>query len=1168
MLFFKIKSLEKVLKKSYEIKEKSIQKSIKPIILILLLLAISILSPVKLQASIEKTININIGVLAYRSKDATYKQWDGFLKSLQEHLPHYHFELFPMTLKEMDNAVKNKKIDFVITNSGHYIWLKKTFGLPYPFATMIETKNNKEINSFGGVIFTLKSNHKIQTLKDIINKKVAFVSKEAFGGYIMELYELKKRGISFSKSAKLIPTGMPQDRVVYAVLKKEADVGFVRAGVLESLAHEHKIDMKEFKIINEQKSEELPFALSTDLYPLWPISAMPSTDKKIVNIIAGTILSMGNDVSKSNEKQRFGIAANYDHVEEILKKLKIAPFNNLQKIRLKDILKYYENEILAFLIIVGLMLIFGLVRLYIINSRLKDSQKRVKALLEGSFSGIIIHNKGTILECNERMQSISGYSHAELIGMDGLKLISEQYVEDVKDKITTGYTKPYEVIGIKKDGTLYPVRLEAKLMPYDGKIVRAVEFRDITEEKKSQEKLYLAASVFSHAREGIVIVNTDGTIMDINDAFTYITGYSKSEVVGEKISILKSGVHDEVFYKRMWNDLTTKGHWYGEIWNKRKNGEIYAEMLTISTIFDKKNVPKQFVAIFSDITFLKEHEEQLEYIAHHDALTNLPNRLLLSERLQRALIETKRNNHLVAVLFLDLDGFKTINDRFGHEIGDDLLVEISNEMKKTLREEDTLARLGGDEFVIVLQNIVDTQMCIPMLKRLLEVVNKPILCGNIMLKVSASVGVTFYPQSEVVEADQLIRQADQAMYQAKLSGKNRYHIFDEQEDKNVRGNYANIEDIRKAFEHKEFILYYQPKVDMRTGEIIGFEALIRWKHPTKGILPPAIFLPVIEEHVLSIDVGKWVIRNAFEQVRTWQKEGINVNVSINVNAKQLLSHDFIEFLEETIRLYKDVSPANIELEILETSALQDLARVSKLIKEAKKLGFKFSLDDFGTGYSSLIYLKKLPIDLLKIDQSFVRDMLDDPNDFSILDGILGLANAFNQKVIAEGVETLAHGVMLIQMGCKYAQGYGIAKPMSAENVKGWVDSWKLPEIWRNTILYDREDFPILHAIVRHRSWIDMLENYVYKRSPFMPQMNSTDCSFGQWLQQEGLEHFGKDLLEPIFMLHNKLHDASQKLCDECKYQSIENLSESLAEIYRHRDDMIMMLNRLKRNPKD
>ncbi len=443
---------------------------------------------------------------------------------------------------------------------------------------------------------------------------------------------------------------------------------------------------------------------------------------------------------------------------------------------------------------------------------------------------------------------------------------------------------------------------------------------------------------------------------------------------------------------------------------------------------------------------LKHAYRQLEHIAHFDPLTGLPNRVLLADRLQQAMSQSQRQGRTLAVIYLDLDGFKPINDRHGHAIGDQLLVTLAQRMQEVLREGDTLSRIGGDEFVAVLVDLEEPQDCTPVLYRLLQTAADPIIAGDFTLSVSASIGVTFFPQDNG-DADLLLRHADQAMYQAKQDGKNRYHRFDVAQDVAITTRHESIGRIRRALLANEFVLHFQPKVDMRTGRIVGVEALIRWQQPELGLLPPANFLPVIEGHSLIIDIGEWVIESALTQLDKWNDSGLNLPISVNIDASQLQKSGFVAQLTALLARHPGIKPGQLELEILESSALDDVEHVATLMHQCRELGVNFSLDDFGTGYSSLTYLKRLPAETLKIDRSFVLDMLDDPDDLAIVRGVIGLAAAFRRQVIAEGVETIAHGTRLLALGCSLAQGYCIARPMPADEIPDWVARWRPDSAW-------------------------------------------------------------------------------------------------------------------------
>ncbi len=565
------------------------------------------------------------------------------------------------------------------------------------------------------------------------------------------------------------------------------------------------------------------------------------------------------------------------------------------------------------------------------------------------------------------------------------------------------------------------------------------------------------------------------------------------------------------------------------------------------------------LAISTDITAIKRHEEQLDHIAHYDALTGLPNRLLLADRLQQAMAQAQRRKRHLAVIFLDLDNFKAINDRYGHSAGDQLLVAIASRIRAILREGDTLSRLGGDEFVAVLPDLDGIESSTLLLSRILEAAAQPLLVDDHTLEVSGSIGITFYPQSEPVEADQLLRQADQAMYQAKLAGRGRYHVFDADMDRNLRVQHERTESICRAFDNREFTLFYQPKVNMQTGEVLGAEGLLRWRHPERGILAPAQFLPLIEDHPMMLDIGRWVLRTALDQIAQWQAQGHRMVVSINVSSLELRQPDFVLQLQEALAEFPTVPPQQLELEVLETSALGDLHMVSRLLAGCRDLGVGVSLDDFGTGYSSLTYLKQLPAGIIKIDQSFVRDIIDDPQDLAILSGILGISAAFGRSVLAEGVETVEHGMILLRMGCRLAQGYGIAAPMPAEDFVRWSKSWSLPADWTGVRRLSQESMPLLYAIVEHRRWVQEIVACVNNRSHPRPDPVRHHCQFSQWVEEHRFTAVRFQI--KIKQLHREIHEQAEAVLAKVECGDQSAALAGLPQLHRIRDELTLALQR-------
>lgn len=561
------------------------------------------------------------------------------------------------------------------------------------------------------------------------------------------------------------------------------------------------------------------------------------------------------------------------------------------------------------------------------------------------------------------------------------------------------------------------------------------------------QKIKRAATIFTHSHESIMITDADATIIEVNCSFNQMTGYCSKDVIGENSIMLQSGDEPQEFFTEMWDSLLSKGCWNGEVWYRRKSGDVYPAKTTITAMKNAHGVIDHYVSLSTDTSSMKALQGQLKRLIHFDALTNLPNRILLADRLSQSMEQCEPHNQSLAVAFMDLDGFKEVNDKHGHNVGDELLIAVAKRMKAALCELDTLARIGGDEFIAIMVNLENPEDSAPILERLLEATAAPFILGDAVTEVSVSIGVTLYPQ-DGSGVDQLIRHADQAMHMAKQAGKNRYRLFDTAKNNEIKIQLASIENIITGLSNRECVLYYQPKVNMRSKEVIGAEALIRWQHPIRGLVPPLEFLPIIEGQAVSIEIGEWVILSALTQISQWQSEGINLPISVNISAYQLQQDNFTARLTSLLSFHPEVNPYCLELEILETSALNDIDKVFATMSACNKLGVRFALDDFGTGYSSLTYLRRLPANLIKIDQSFVRDMLEDTEDCAIVEGIIGLAKSFRRDVIAEGVETMDHGRALMQMGCELAQGYGIARPMPAGEVHKWLSNWKADDYWQ------------------------------------------------------------------------------------------------------------------------
>ncbi|WP_418141193.1 EAL domain-containing protein [Marinobacter sp. MA] len=561
---------------------------------------------------------------------------------------------------------------------------------------------------------------------------------------------------------------------------------------------------------------------------------------------------------------------------------------------------------------------------------------------------------------------------------------------------------------------------------------------NISDRKHGERGLRIAASVFDRSHEAILITDQSNRILDVNPAFSRITGYSRQEVLGLNPAILSSGRHSGEYYRSMWRTIEKTDHWRGEIWNRRKNGEEYVELLSISRVHLEEPGQYYHVAAFSDITALKNHARELDRAANYDDLTGLPNRQLLEERLRTARNHADRQHRTVSVCYLDLDGFKAINDKWGHLAGDQALRTLAERLTRALRSGDTVARIGGDEFVLLLQGDDNHDA---VYQRILATVGDPVAVGDQNVTLTASLGITRYPE-DGSEAEGLIRHADQAMYSAKEKGRNQYHFFDPGLDEHRRNRRNQLMELTRALENEEFELFFQPQIRVTDCQLFGFEALIRWNHPQKGLVSPGEFLPIVENSHLEVPLGQWVLKEAIHQMNTWKEAGEDLAVSINISAPHLMDRSFADYLESYLHSHPEIAPGQITLEVLESTALEDTQRASNVLAHCQSLGLQVALDDFGTGFSSLTYLRTLPVDIIKIDQSFVRNMLEDASDHAIVESVIFLAQRFAHPVLAEGVETMEHARALRRMGCNFVQGYGIARPMPSGEVLGWTRHWR------------------------------------------------------------------------------------------------------------------------------
>lgn len=665
------------------------------------------------------------------------------------------------------------------------------------------------------------------------------------------------------------------------------------------------------------------------------------------------------------------------------------------------------------------------------------------AILETTRDGFwTLDLDGRILDVNPGYLAISGYSRDDLMAMrvHDLEAIEAPEVVDAHmQKIVVSRHELFETVHRRKDGSIWHVEVSASFSTTGGGRFFAF-LRDITERKQVESDLRIAATTFE-AQEGIIITDPEGKILRVNRTFCEITGYSADEAIGQTPKLLNSGRHDADFYRQMWAAVDKTGVWQGEIWNRRKSGEIYIERLTITAVRDSAGRTTHFVGTFADITQSKQAADEIRNLAFYDPLTALPNRRLLLDRLQRAITTSARDQKHGALLLFDLDDFKTLNDTLGHDVGDQFLIQVANRLSNSVRQSDTVARLGGDEFVVILENLDPGPMAALQVESVaikiqvalskayeLEVRTEGHAHRKRSYRCTSSIGVTLFLGSDL-SSDELIKRADTAMYQAKAAGRDALRFFDPEMQASLAMRAALDADLRIALEEQQFLLHYQPQIDEQ-GRLTGAEALIRWEHPQRGIVSPIEFIPLAEETGLILPLGNWVLETACAQLAAWAQhpELAHITLAVNVSARQFSDPNFVERVEDILRT-SQANPKRLKLELTESMLISDVDSIIDIMTALQGHGISFSLDDFGTGYSSLAYIKRLPLDQLKIDRSFVRDVLDDDNDAAIACAIIVLANSLKLSVIAEGVETLSQRDFLAAAGCSAYQGYYFSRPL-------------------------------------------------------------------------------------------------------------------------------------------
>lgn len=671
------------------------------------------------------------------------------------------------------------------------------------------------------------------------------------------------------------------------------------------------------------------------------------------------------------------------------------------------------------------------------QQQLQTSEEKFAKAFHASPDGLLLtrQSDGLLIEVNEGFSRITGFNSTLSVDRSTLDLGIWVNLNERKQMLDLlkrdGFVRDFSCHIRRNDGQIRLCEVSSRPLPIGNEDCMLTIARDITERHLMQEKLQQAATVFESTAEGVLITDTQQHISAVNRAFTEITGYSETEALGHTPRLLASGLHDSAFYAAMWHQLTAEGHWQGEISNRRKNGELYPSWLTISAVRNRDRQITHFVAVFADISSLKHAQARLDYQAHHDPLTGLPNRTLFESRLLAALNGQQENGGQGAVLFLDLDRFKHINDSLGHPVGDLLLKGIAVRLREQLRDIDTVARLGGDEFIILLPGLQQPSDAEHIAQKLLNCFTAPFQAGEHEFFISASIGTSLYPQ-DGCDVATLVKNADAAMYRSKAKGRNRVESYTRDLTAQASERVALEHELRRAIERNELSLSFQPKISLADNRLVGAEALIRWYHPTFGDVPPEHFIPLAEENGMILQIGDWVLERACRQLCEWNSTYESLGpLSVNLAGAQLRQPNLLGRIEQLLREHQ-LRPGLLQLEITENFIMSQAEEALTVLHQLKNLGVQLAIDDFGTGYSSLSYLKRLPLDILKIDQSFVRGLPDDPHDAAIVRAIIALGRSMQFSIIAEGVETLAQQQFLAEEGCEQIQGYIVSLPLCAD----------------------------------------------------------------------------------------------------------------------------------------
>lgn len=758
-------------------------------------------------------------------------------------------------------------------------------------------------------------------------------------------------------------------------------------------------------------------------------------------------------------------------------------------------------------------------------------------LVEALAQGVVIINKeGEILYTNEYAAKLFSTSSAELLGTNFLYPLSSDESQEIEI--------------LQPNNGILTAQMTVKEGAWRNCFAWIISLQNISDLKSKEKQLSISSQCISSAFEGIVITDPEGTIREVNRAFLKMTGYKESELIGVNCSLFHSDYQDEKFYQNLWQILLEEEHWSGELWGKGKKNKKIPIYLSISTIKNLDGDITNYVGIFYDLTLIKKQEKQIAHIKYYDLLTGLPNQFLLTQKIERCMAKSLKERKNLIILSIRIFNPDIKNLRYGENshIQDQIILQTVDRIERASRGMWFLARLGYREFVVVYlsQRKIGTMGSVA--QRIIENIVTPYQIDNKNYHIQCVIGLNVFEKNSASSAEELLHQAEIARHKARQMGINVFEFFDPKNEIELLEFNKHIESIRDAIKLDQLQLYYQPKVNLQSGRVVGLEALLRWLHPEQGLLVPAQFLANLNDHPIAIELAKWVLNSALQQAERLLAYNFRIPISLNISSYQFQDKNFVKNLEFTLAKYPTVSNTLIMFEILETEALEDLALVSKIIKDCRNKGILFALDDFGTGYSSLTYLKELDAAEVKLDQSFVRDMLSKPKDLAILKAVIELCHTIGRDLIAEGVETITDGKLLWHLGCPKIQGYVISKPLPATELIPWLRAWKLDQRWRKNSFSSREINDLINAAVKHYIQMESIQNSIDRDPNVLLNLNFAACPVEKWLIKHKQQFEDKEIFDKVFILHQKQHAMAREIIELVKLDQLKKAYEQSREL--------------------